>query len=68
MRCPECRAEYLVPVRIGSSSRRADPAQIEEIRRFARGATFDEEPRPGLNTEAIDFRAASEYFESARKL
>jgi len=55
-------------VRIGSSSRRADPAQIEEIRRFARGATFDEEPRPGLNTEAIDFRAASEYFKPIRKL
>jgi len=55
-------------VRIGSSSRRADPAQIEEIRRFARGSTFDEEPRPELNTEAIDFRAASECFAPIRKL
>jgi len=55
-------------VRIGSSSRRADPAQIEEIRRFTRGVTFDEEPRPGLNSEAIDFRAASEFFEPIRKL
>ena len=55
-------------VRIGSSSRRADPAQIEEIRRFARGSTFDEEPRPELSTEAIDFRAASECFAPIRKL
>lgn len=55
-------------VRIGSSTRRADPAQIEEIRRFSRGCTFDEEPRPELSTEAIDFRAASECFLPIRKL
>jgi ATP-dependent DNA helicase RecG len=55
-------------VRVGASTRRADPAQIEEIRRFSRGTTFDEEPRPELNSEAIDFRAASELFAEVRAL
>ena len=60
--------EQGVYVRVGSTNRRADPAQIEEIKRFVRGSTFDEEPFPGINTEAIDFRAASECFSSIRKL
>ena len=55
-------------VRIGASTRRADPAQIEELRRFSRGGTFDEETRPGFDTEAIDFRAASECFAPVRVL
>lgn len=55
-------------VRVGSTNRRADPAQIEEIRRFVRGGTFDEEAMPGLNTEAIDFLAASQCFTPIRKL
>ena len=57
-----------VYVRVGSTNRRADPSQIEEIRRLVRGGTFDEEPLPGLSTEAIDFRAASECFAPVRKL
>jgi predicted HTH transcriptional regulator len=60
--------EQGVYVRVGSTNRRADTAQIEEIKRFVRGSTFDEEPLPGMNTEAIDFRAASECFSSIRKL
>lgn len=57
-----------VYVRVGSTNRQADPAQIEEIRRFVRGHTFDEEALPEMNTEAIDFRAASECFATVRKL
>jgi predicted HTH transcriptional regulator len=55
-------------VRVGATNRRADAAQIAEIGRFVRGRTFDEEPRPDLDSEAIDFRAASECFEPIRKL
>jgi hypothetical protein len=38
----------------------AYPAQIGEVKRFVRGRTFDEVPLPGMNSEAIDFRAISE--------
>jgi ATP-dependent DNA helicase RecG len=57
-----------VYVRVGSTNRRADPAQIGEIRRSVQGSTFDEEPLPDMNSEAIDFRAASECFAPNRKL
>jgi ATP-dependent DNA helicase RecG len=60
--------EQGVYVRVGSTNRRADPAQIEEIRRFVRGHSFDEGPLPEMSTEAIDFRLASECFGSRRKL
>ena len=60
--------EQGVYVRVGSTNRRADPAQIEEIRRFVRGRGFDEEPLPEMDTEAIDFPGASECFGSRRKL
>ncbi|MBX3280681.1 MAG: putative DNA binding domain-containing protein [Acidobacteria bacterium] len=55
-------------VRIGSTNRRADPALVEEMRRFTRRESFDEQPVPGLNSEAIDFRVASELFAERRKL
>jgi ATP-dependent DNA helicase RecG len=57
-----------VYLRVGSTNRRADPAQIDEIERAARGRTFDEEPLTGMSSEAIDFRAASECFTGRRKL
>lgn len=57
-----------VYVRVGSTNRLADAAQIEELRRFVRGHTFDEEPLPEMNAEAIDFRAAAECFAPVRKL
>lgn len=47
-------------VRVGSTNRRADAELMEEMRRFARGEAFDEQPMPGLDSEALDFRAASE--------
>jgi predicted HTH transcriptional regulator len=47
---------------------RADEALIAEMQRFARGEAFDERAMPGLNSEAIDFRAASGCFAAVRQL
>jgi len=55
-------------VRVGSTNRRADDALIAEMQRFARGEAFDERAMPGLDSEAIDFRAASESFAAVRRL
>jgi ATP-dependent DNA helicase RecG len=41
---------------------------LEELERTARNETYDELPMPELNSEAIDFRAASEYFAGIRNL
>jgi ATP-dependent DNA helicase RecG len=57
-----------VYVRVGSTNRRADPELVEELRRFARGEAFDEQPMPGLDSEVLDFRAASESFAPVRTL
>ena len=57
-----------VYVRVGSSNRQADKELIAELKRFASGESYDEEPLPELDSEAIDFRAASESFASKRKL
>ena len=51
-----------VLVRVGSTNRQADAGLIEEMKRFVRMQAFDEQPLPELSSEAIDFRAASEYF------
>jgi predicted HTH transcriptional regulator len=55
-------------VRVGSTNRRADVAQIDEMRRFGQFESFDEQPITELNSEALDFRAASELFAPLRKL
>ena len=55
-------------VRVGSTNRQADAQLIAEMQRFAIGEAFDEWPMPEVNSEAIDFRAASESFASVRKL
>ncbi len=55
-------------VRVGSTNRRADADLLAEMQRFARGESFDEQPMPELDSEAIDFRAASESFSDFRKL
>jgi len=55
-------------VRVGSTNRRADQQMIEELGRFARGESFDEQPLPDLDSEALDFRAASELFAPIRTL
>jgi predicted HTH transcriptional regulator len=61
-------AEEGVFLRVGSTNRRADAAQIEEMRRFGQSASYDEEAIPELNSEALDFRVASELFAPFRKL
>ena len=55
-------------VRVGSTNRQADAQLIAEMQRFAIGETFDEWPMPEVNSEAIDFRLASESFAPLRKL
>ena len=55
-------------VRVGSTNRRADGELIEEMRRFVRGEAYDEQAMPDLDSEALDFRAASELFAPVRKL
>lgn len=39
-------------VRVGSTNRRADAELIAEMRRFARGESFDEQPMPDLGPES----------------
>lgn len=60
--------EVGVFVRVGSTNRRADATLIEELRRYARNDSFDEQPMQELDSEAIDFRAASESFADSRRL
>lgn len=55
-------------VRVGSTNRRADRELVEELQRFARGQAYDEKPMPDLDSEAIDFRGASESFARVRRL
>jgi len=61
-------AERGTYVRVGSTNRRADPQLIAEMQRFARGEAYDEEPLPDLDSEALDFRVASELFAPVRRL
>jgi len=55
-------------VRVGSTNRRSDADLVAEMQRYARGEAYDEQPMPELDSEAIDFRAASESFADVRKL
>jgi len=57
-----------VLVRVGSTNRRADAATIAEMRRSVRLESYDEQPLPEFNSEALDFRVASELFARVRKL
>jgi predicted HTH transcriptional regulator len=57
-----------VYLRVGSTNRAAAPAQVRELQRSVLGETFDEMPMPELDSEAIDFRAASECFAPQRKI
>ena len=70
------RPHYLKPegpeggvyVRVGSTNRKADSELVEEMRRFSRGEPHDEQAMPELDSEALDFRVASQLFASVRKL
>lgn len=55
-------------VRLGSTNRLADAALIAELARRSSGNAFDEEPVAELNSEAIDFGAASQCFADRRAL
>jgi len=55
-------------IRVGSTNRRAEALEIEELKRWNRMDSFDEQAVPDLNSEAIDFRAASEFFAPYRQL
>ena len=55
-------------VRVGSTNRSADADLIDEMRRFARGESFDERALPEADSEALDFRAASESFSEFREI
>ena len=57
-----------VYVRVGSTNRRADREMCEELKRFARAEAYDEQAVPDLDSEALDFGAASESFSPVRKL
>ncbi|MHB1463167.1 MAG: ATP-binding protein [Armatimonadota bacterium] len=48
-----------VLVRVGSTNRQADKPLIAEMRRSALNLSYDEEPMPDINPEALDFRVAS---------
>lgn len=51
-----------VYIRLGSTNRRAGSETIADIKRLTHNTFFDEQPCLKVNTEAIDFRAASELF------
>lgn len=55
-------------VRLGSTNRAADAALIAELSRRIGAEGFDEEPLPDLDSEAIDFGAASQCFAEHRPL
>lgn len=55
-------------VRVGSTNRRADDEMVAELRRASLGKSFDEQAMPELDSEALDFHAASECFAPVRKL
>ena len=56
-----------VYIRLGSTNRRAGPELIAEIQRMTRNTFFDELPCPQINSEDIDFRAASEFFQGVSR-
>jgi ATP-dependent DNA helicase RecG len=55
-------------IRVGSTNRRADQTQIEELRRLNRIDSFDEQPLPEASLEDFDVQAVREAFASIRQL
>ncbi|MEI7901473.1 MAG: helix-turn-helix domain-containing protein [bacterium] len=56
-----------VLVRVGSTNRQADGPLRAEMRRSALNLSYDEEPMPDINPEALDFRVASGLFTGLRE-
>jgi predicted HTH transcriptional regulator len=55
-------------VRLGSTNRLADDALIGELQRHGNNEVYDERPLVGLDSEVIDFAAASRCFSELRRL
>jgi ATP-dependent DNA helicase RecG len=55
-------------VRIGSTNRCPDASLLAELKREAANEVFYETPLPDVNSEALDFRAASELFRPRRAI
>lgn len=55
-------------IRIGSTNRVADITMVNQLERLILSKTFDEEAMLDLNSEVIDFRAASELFSQYKAL
>ncbi len=66
--CRERGNTEIKQFRAGLGDQHVRGFQIDELRRFARGEAYDEQPMPGLDSEALDFRAASESFAPIRRL
>lgn len=56
------RPEARVYVRLGSTTRQADPELVAELRRWADGVSFDEMPIPQLSADAPDLPASCSWF------
>lgn len=54
--------------RVGPTNRKADPEMIDELKRSVMNKYFDEQPMAELDSEAIDFRFASEFFKTRKEL
>lgn len=55
-------------IRVGSTNRRAEALQIDELKRWNRIDSFDEQAIPDLRSEALDFRVASELLAPYRQV
>jgi ATP-dependent DNA helicase RecG len=55
-------------IRVGSTNRLADRVMLTELQRVKFEDSFDKQAISELNSEAIDFRVASELFAPVRKL
>ena len=53
---------------MGSTNRKADALQIDELKRLNWTNSFDEQAIPDLKSGVIDFRAASESFAPYRQM
>jgi predicted HTH transcriptional regulator len=57
-----------VYVRLGSTTRQADPALVAELHRSTEGVGFDEMPMPDLPQDALDLAAARDLFDETNTL
>ena len=55
-------------IRVGSTNRLVDSSMLAELQRVRFEDSFDKQPIADSNSEVIDFRVASELFETVRKL